>query len=112
MLSTFFPFFFFFFFLTSSDDELLSDDEHSSASVFQLTGSVVCFIIVAVGTIVLLVKVLTNCAKETLLLATVEVKRIPVADKGFSVAEDGFPSLVRVTLLSTLEDRLRERYNY
>ena len=90
--------------LASSSDELLSDDEHSSTSVFQLTGSVVCFIVVAGVTILVLVKVLIDSAKETLLLATVEVKRIPVADKRILVAEDGFPSPARVQLATTKDD--------
>ena len=98
--------------MTSSSDELLSDDEYSSTSWVQLAGSVVCFIVVAVVTIVVLVKVLTNCTKETLLLATEEVKRILVVDKRISFAEDGFSSPVRVTLFQTLEDSLQERYNY
>ena len=92
-------------YLTSSSDELLSDDEDSSASVFQLTGSVVCFIVVAVYTILVLVKVVIDSAKETLLLATEELKRIPVAAKRILVAEDGFPSPVRVQLATTKDDQ-------
>ena len=97
---------------TSSSFELLSSDAETSASDTQEWGSVVYFIVVVVITVVVLVKVLTNCAKETLLLATEELKRIPVADKRILVAEDGFPSPVRATPLSTLEDQLQERYNY
>jgi hypothetical protein len=97
---------------SSSSEELLSSDAETSASDTQQCGRVVCFIVVAVVAILALVKVLTNCTKETLLLATGEVKRILVVDKWISVAEDGFSSPTRVTLFQTLEDRLQERYNY
>ena len=72
----------------------------------------VCFIAVAVVTILVLVKVLIDSAKETLLLVIDEVKRILVMDKGISFAEDGFSSPHGATLFQTLEDRLQERYNY
>ena len=66
--------------LASSSDELLSDDEYSSASVFQLAGSVVCFIARLQVRILLVGSKFLITVGVTLLLAAVFLKRVPLAD--------------------------------
>ena len=80
--------------------------------MFQLAGRVVCFIVGPLVRILLVNTEFLIIAVVTLLLATVFLKRIPLADNGTTLGteEVSLPELGQTGELS--HNKLEQRYNY